>query len=70
MCRDVNTTESEAVMAAVRKTIASFPFDFKAPTEQAVILEGEEEGAYGWVTANVLSGSFGQVCGSSHKNIR
>ena len=48
-------------MSAVRDTIAKYPFNFSKPLDQVKILEGEEEGAFGWVTANFLYGSFGQV---------
>ncbi|XP_062062818.1 ectonucleoside triphosphate diphosphohydrolase 2 isoform X1 [Lepus europaeus] len=39
-----------AVLAAVGQTLAQYPFDFRG----ARILSGQDEGVFGWVTANYL----------------
>lgn len=46
--------ETEQVLAEVRNTIRSYPFDFRG----ARIISGAEEGAYGWITINYLLSSF------------
>ncbi|KFW09902.1 Ectonucleoside triphosphate diphosphohydrolase 2, partial [Eurypyga helias] len=45
---------SDAVLSAVAATLKSYPFDFRG----AKILSGEEEGVFGWVTANYLLENF------------
>ncbi|NXK80365.1 ENTP2 diphosphohydrolase, partial [Amazona guildingii] len=45
---------SDAVLAAVAATLKSYPFDFRG----SKILSGEEEGVFGWVTANYLLENF------------
>ncbi|KFP83094.1 Ectonucleoside triphosphate diphosphohydrolase 2, partial [Acanthisitta chloris] len=45
---------SDAVLGAVMATLKSYPFDFRG----AKILSGEEEGVFGWVTANYLLENF------------
>ncbi|KAK2514181.1 hypothetical protein Q9966_015865 [Columba livia] len=45
---------SDAVLRAVAATLRSYPFDFRG----AKILSGEEEGVFGWVTANYLLENF------------
>lgn len=49
----------DEVMAEIRRTLASpeCPFAFRM-TEQARVLAGEEEGAFGWLTANALAGTL------------
>ncbi|XP_018773473.1 ectonucleoside triphosphate diphosphohydrolase 2 isoform X2 [Serinus canaria] len=45
---------SDAVLRAVAATLKTYPFDFRG----AKILSGEEEGVFGWVTANYLLENF------------
>lgn len=54
-----NSSASEAIMSSVRQTLSSYPFDFSQPLKQARVIDGSEEGAFGWITSNYLSGSFG-----------
>ncbi|KFO99086.1 Ectonucleoside triphosphate diphosphohydrolase 2, partial [Calypte anna] len=49
-----NLQASDAVLRAVAATLKSYPFDFRG----AKILSGEEEGVFGWVTANYLLENF------------
>ncbi|XP_074967891.1 ectonucleoside triphosphate diphosphohydrolase 2 [Phalacrocorax aristotelis] len=49
-----NLQASDAVLSAVVATLKSYPFDFRG----AKILSGEEEGVFGWVTANYLLENF------------
>ena len=59
-----NATQShsaEQILASVRATMQTYPFNFSQPTKQARILDGTEEGAFGWVTVNFLNGTFGDV---------
>ncbi|XP_054030415.1 ectonucleoside triphosphate diphosphohydrolase 2 [Dryobates pubescens] len=49
-----NPQASDAVLSAVAATLKSYPFDFRG----AKILSGEEEGVFGWVTANYLLENF------------
>ncbi|MBN3287482.1 ENTP8 diphosphohydrolase, partial [Polyodon spathula] len=53
-CRIQSPVETERVLAEVRNTIRSYPFDFRG----ARIISGAEEGAYGWITINYLLSSF------------
>lgn len=41
-------------MEGIRKYLSSLPFNF----QNASIITGQEEGLYGWVTANYLKGNF------------
>ncbi|XP_014637846.1 PREDICTED: ectonucleoside triphosphate diphosphohydrolase 2 isoform X3 [Ceratotherium simum simum] len=55
--RLLNLTSPEAsanVLAAVTQTLTQYPFDFRG----ARILSGQEEGVFGWVTANYLLENF------------
>ncbi|XP_068067798.1 ectonucleoside triphosphate diphosphohydrolase 2 isoform X2 [Anomalospiza imberbis] len=45
---------SDTVLRAVASTLKTYPFDFRG----AKILSGEEEGVFGWVTANYLLENF------------
>ncbi|XP_077333322.1 ectonucleoside triphosphate diphosphohydrolase 2 [Lithobates pipiens] len=45
---------SDAVLEAVSTTLKSYPFDFRG----AKILSGQDEGVFGWVTANYLLENF------------
>ncbi|KAM9392223.1 ectonucleoside triphosphate diphosphohydrolase 2-like [Pholidichthys leucotaenia] len=49
-----NPSESQRIMKEVENKLRSYPFKF----EEAVILSGQREGAYGWVTVNYLMGNF------------
>ncbi|XP_005408631.1 PREDICTED: ectonucleoside triphosphate diphosphohydrolase 2 isoform X2 [Chinchilla lanigera] len=55
--RLLNLTHPEAaasVLAAVTQTLTQYPFDFRG----ARILSGQDEGVFGWVTANYLLENF------------
>ncbi|XP_044848426.1 ectonucleoside triphosphate diphosphohydrolase 2 isoform X2 [Mauremys mutica] len=55
--RLLNLTDPQAsdrVLSAVTSTLKSYPFDFRG----AKILSGEDEGVFGWVTANYLLENF------------
>ncbi|XP_019496267.1 PREDICTED: ectonucleoside triphosphate diphosphohydrolase 2-like isoform X2 [Hipposideros armiger] len=55
--RLLNLTSPEAsasVLAAVTRKLSQYPFDFRG----ARILSGQEEGVFGWVTANYLLENF------------
>ena len=45
-------------MESVRLTLDKTPFQFKNETKQAQILSGADEGSFGWVTVNYLSGTL------------
>ncbi|XP_049689233.1 ectonucleoside triphosphate diphosphohydrolase 2 isoform X3 [Accipiter gentilis] len=49
-----NVQASDAVLSAVAAMLKLYPFDFRG----AKILSGEEEGVFGWVTANYLLENF------------
>ncbi|XP_058144172.1 ectonucleoside triphosphate diphosphohydrolase 3 [Dasypus novemcinctus] len=49
-----NETAANEVLASIRDYFKSQPFDFRG----AQILSGQEEGVYGWITANYLLGNF------------
>ncbi|XP_072285916.1 ectonucleoside triphosphate diphosphohydrolase 2 [Pyxicephalus adspersus] len=49
-----NSIASDAVLEAVSATMKSYPFDFRG----ANILSGQDEGVFGWVTANYLLENF------------
>ncbi|XP_051533038.1 ectonucleoside triphosphate diphosphohydrolase 2 [Myxocyprinus asiaticus] len=49
-----NPEKSAKVLQNVGEKIKSFPFSFQG----AVILSGQEEGAYGWITVNYLLENF------------
>ncbi|KAA8592114.1 ectonucleoside triphosphate diphosphohydrolase 2 isoform X1 [Etheostoma spectabile] len=50
----VNATETQRLLKEVENKLRSYPFKFK----EAIILSGQEEGAYGWVTVNYLLENF------------
>ncbi|XP_070614546.1 ectonucleoside triphosphate diphosphohydrolase 2 [Erythrolamprus reginae] len=49
-----NSQASDRVLEAVTATLKKYPFDFRG----ARILSGEDEGLFGWVTANYLMENF------------
>lgn len=53
-----NETAANEVLASIRNYFKSQPFDFRG----AQIISGQEEGIYGWITANYLMGNFLEVC--------
>ena len=61
----VNKSQSDAILKEVRKTIKKYSFQFTHPEQQAKIISGKEEGTFGWVTANYVSGNYGVVSTNS-----
>ncbi|XP_060570856.1 ectonucleoside triphosphate diphosphohydrolase 1-like [Ruditapes philippinarum] len=61
MLNEVNAVKSATIIHYVQDTIKKFPFKFTSPTDQARIITGQEEGTFGWVTANYISGKLGVV---------
>ena len=57
----MNKSQSDAILKELRKTIKKYPFMFDHPDQQAKIISGKEEGTFGWVTANYVSGKYGVV---------
>lgn len=53
-----NETAANEVLASIQNYFKSQPFDFR----DAQIISGQEEGIYGWITANYLMGNFLEVC--------
>ncbi|XP_001497956.1 ectonucleoside triphosphate diphosphohydrolase 3 isoform X2 [Equus asinus] len=49
-----NETAANEVLASIQNYFKSQPFDFR----DAQIISGQEEGIYGWITANYLMGNF------------
>lgn len=49
-----NETRANEVLASVQNYFTSQPFEFRG----AQIITGQEEGVYGWITANYLMGNF------------
>jgi len=54
--RSVSETKAEAVLNAVRETLANSGYKFKH--DWAGIIKGKEEGGLAWVAANYLDGTF------------
>ncbi|XP_035496631.1 ectonucleoside triphosphate diphosphohydrolase 2 isoform X2 [Scophthalmus maximus] len=54
-----NATETDRILKEVENKLRSYPFEFK----EAVILSGQQEGAYGWVTVNYLHENFAKTQG-------
>ena len=59
--REANPILSEVILDSVRDTILLYSFNFSHPEQQARIIDGREEGSFGWVTGNYLAGNFGKV---------
>lgn len=57
VCSISNPQASGSVLEAVTSTLKKYPFDFRG----ARILSGEDEGLFGWVTANYLLENFVKV---------
>lgn len=53
-----NETAANEVLESIENYFESHPFDFR----DAQIISGQEEGIYGWITANYLMGNFLEVC--------
>ncbi|KAL8165462.1 UNVERIFIED_CONTAM: hypothetical protein K2H54_045565 [Gekko kuhli] len=49
-----NETAANEVLESIQNYFTSQPFDFRG----AQIITGQEEGVYGWITANYLMGNF------------
>lgn len=56
-----NETAAHEVLESIQSYFESQPFDFRG----AQIISGQEEGVYGWITANYIMGNFLEVCGRS-----
>lgn len=54
-----NETAANEVLESIQNYFTSQPFAFRV----AQIITGQEEGVYGWITANYLMGNFLEVCG-------
>uniref|UniRef100_A0A8C4YSC8 Ectonucleoside triphosphate diphosphohydrolase 3 n=1 Tax=Gopherus evgoodei TaxID=1825980 RepID=A0A8C4YSC8_9SAUR len=54
-----NETAANEVLGSIQNYFRSQPFEFRG----AQIITGQEEGVYGWITANYLMGNFLEVCG-------
>ena len=62
--RDLIPTARDAIMRETINFISNYsPFYFKP--DQALVISGEEEGAYGWLTVNALKGVLGKDSGES-----
>ena len=53
-----NETAANEILESIENYFESQPFDFR----DAQIISGQEEGIYGWITANYLMGNFLQGC--------
>lgn len=62
LCSAENERLADSVLAKVRQSLDSYPFNFQG----ARIITGTEEGAYGWITINYLLGKFIKVIISQH----
>ena len=60
-CRETNLGASAAILDYIRSTLEDTPFNFSKPERQARIMSGEEEGLFGWVTANYLTNRLAVV---------
>ena len=58
---ETEPSTSKAIFDSVRDVMGSYPFNFTRPLLQARILQGGEEGTFGWVTTNYLSNTLNEV---------
>jgi Golgi nucleoside diphosphatase len=58
--RLVSEVESQAILQSVRKTLQSYPFMFTEDDVQ--IIDGTNEGIYGWLTINYLQSQLKAHC--------
>ena len=61
LCSATEPATSNAIFDSVRDVMGSYPFNFTQPKLQARILQGGEEGTFGWVSTNYLSNTFNEV---------
>ncbi|XP_039593412.1 ectonucleoside triphosphate diphosphohydrolase 3 [Polypterus senegalus] len=54
LLRSQNETAADVILLTVQRYLQSLPFDYKG----ASVITGQEEGIYGWITANYLMGNF------------
>ncbi|KAK2504545.1 hypothetical protein MC885_018033, partial [Smutsia gigantea] len=54
LLRSQNEAAANELLASIQNYFKSQPFDFRG----AQIISGQEEGIYGWITANYLMGNF------------
>ncbi|KAK1173403.1 ectonucleoside triphosphate diphosphohydrolase 3-like [Acipenser oxyrinchus oxyrinchus] len=54
LLRSKNETAASSILSTMKQYLQSWPFDFKGVS----IITGQEEGIYGWITANYLMGNF------------
>lgn len=59
-----NASKSQRVMKEVENKLQSYPFKFK----ESIILSGQAEGVFGWVTVNYLLENFVKVSAVSLMN--
>ncbi|XP_072037470.1 ectonucleoside triphosphate diphosphohydrolase 8-like isoform X2 [Amphiura filiformis] len=70
--RLLNATEpstSNAIFESVREVMGSYPFNFTRPLYQARILQGGEEGTFGWLSTNYLSNTLNEGPGSLMESV-
>lgn len=53
-----NESAANEVLENIQNYFTSQPFEFRG----AQIITGQEEGVYGWITANYLKDNFLEVC--------
>ncbi|XP_072049015.1 ectonucleoside triphosphate diphosphohydrolase 8-like [Amphiura filiformis] len=58
LVEETNPVESASIFDSVKETLAATPFNFSNPDRQARIISGENEGIFGWITANYISNRF------------
>ncbi|XP_046334445.2 ectonucleoside triphosphate diphosphohydrolase 1-like isoform X2 [Haliotis rufescens] len=56
MLNEVNKTISNEILAVIRKAISEY--SFITSDDDALIITGEEEGAFSWITSNYVEGTF------------
>lgn len=60
--RSKNEGACDKILLELRRYLRSLPFSFG----NVSIISGEEEGLYGWITANYLMGNFVEVSVAIH----